>query len=111
MSKKVKNKGGATAFMEYLGTAAAEEAFLKPNPSDIGTANDYDQGTYTPLQKASVEIIKGTKNIAQFLDRDTSPAFAYPVCQNAMNSFLNNPKDGASICATLEKQAQHIFTN
>jgi multiple sugar transport system substrate-binding protein len=111
MSKKVKNQAGAAAFLEYLGTAAAEEAFLKPNPSDIGTANNYNQGTYTPLQKASVEIIKNTKNIAQFLDRDTRPDFAYPIAQNAMNDFLNNPKSGSSICSKLEAQAKQIFTD
>jgi multiple sugar transport system substrate-binding protein len=109
MSKKVKNHAGAVAFMEYLGSAAAEQAFLKPNPSDIGTANNYDQSTYTALQKSSVEIIKSTKNIAQFLDRDTRPDFAYPICQNAMNDFLNNPKDVSSICSKLESQAKAIF--
>jgi multiple sugar transport system substrate-binding protein len=111
MSKKVKNKAGAVAFLEYLGTAAAQQAFLKPNPSDIGTANNYDQSTYTPLQKSSVEIIKNTKNIAQFLDRDTRPDFAYPIAQNAMNDFLNNPKSASSICSKLEAQAKQIFTS
>jgi multiple sugar transport system substrate-binding protein len=109
MSKKVKNRAGAVALLEYLGSAKAEEAFLKPNPSDIGTSNAYDQSTYTALQKASVEIIKNTKNIAQFLDRDTRPDFAYPICQNAMNDFLNNPKNVNSICSSLEAQAKHIF--
>jgi multiple sugar transport system substrate-binding protein len=110
MSKKVKNRGAAAAFMEYLGSAAAEQTFLKPNPSDIGTATDYDASTYTALQKKSVDIIKNTKNLAQFLDRDTRPDFAYPICQNAMNDFLNNPKDIDSICSKLEAQAKSIFT-
>jgi multiple sugar transport system substrate-binding protein len=109
MSKKVKNQAAASALLEYLGSGAAEQAFLKPNPSDIGTANNYDQGTYTALQKSSVEIIKSTKNIAQFLDRDTQPSFAYPICQNAMNDFLNNPKSVDSICSKLESQAKAIF--
>jgi multiple sugar transport system substrate-binding protein len=110
MSAKVQNKAGATAFMEYLGTAKAEETFLKPNPADIGTATDYDTSTYTPLQKQSVQIIKTTKNLAQFLDRDTRPDFAYPIVQNALNGFLNDPSSGDSICSSLEAQAQHIFT-
>jgi multiple sugar transport system substrate-binding protein len=109
MSKKVKNRVGAAAFLEYLGSAQAEQAFLKPNPSDIGTATDYDTSTYTPLQKKSVQIIQQTKNIAQFLDRDTRPDFAYPIAQNAMNDFLNNPNDVDSICAKLESQAKSIF--
>ncbi|MDQ6658641.1 MAG: ABC transporter substrate-binding protein [Actinomycetota bacterium] len=110
MSKKVKNRPAAAAFMEFLGTAKAEEAFLKSNPSDIGTTTDYAASTYTPLQKASAKIIQGTKNIAQFLDRDTRPDFAYPIAQNAMNDFLNNPSSGASIGTQLEAQAKAIFT-
>lgn len=110
MSKKVKNRPAAAAFMEFLGTAKAEEAFLKSNPSDIGTATDYAVSTYTPLQAASAKIIQGTKNIAQFLDRDTRPDFAYPIVQNAMNDFLNTPSSGASIGTQLEAQAKAIFT-
>jgi len=111
MSAKVENQDAAASFLEYLGTAQAEQTFLKPNPSDIGTATDYDQSTYTPLQKDSVEIIKNTKSIAQFLDRDTRPDFAYPIVQNAMNDFLNNPSSYKSICNSLEAQAQTIFTS
>jgi multiple sugar transport system substrate-binding protein len=111
MSKKVKNRPAAAALMEYLGTAAAEQTFLKANPSDIGTATDYDKSTYTALQKASVQIIEGTKNIAQFLDRDTRPDFAYPIVQNALNDFLNNPKSSNSVCSKLEAQAKSIFTS
>jgi multiple sugar transport system substrate-binding protein len=111
MSKKVKNRAGAAAFLEYLGSAKAEQAFLKPNPSDIGTAANYDKSTYTALQKSSVDLIAGTKNIAQFLDRDTRPDFAYPIVQNAMNDFLNNPKDVNSICSKLEAQAKSIFAS
>jgi multiple sugar transport system substrate-binding protein len=110
MSSKVKNHDGAAALMEYLGSAAAEQTFLKPNPSDIGTATNYDQGTYTALQKKSVELIKSTKNLAQFLDRDTQPDFAYPIVQNALNDFLNKPSSGASVAASLEKQAKVTFS-
>ncbi|HEU5005835.1 MAG TPA: ABC transporter substrate-binding protein [Jatrophihabitantaceae bacterium] len=111
MSKKVHNQAGAAALLEYLGSAKAEQTFLQPNPSDIGTATDYDTSTYTPLQKASVEIIKNTKNIAQFLDRDTRPDFAYPIVQNGLNSFLNDPSSYSSVCSKLEAQAKTIFTS
>ncbi len=110
MSKKVKNRAAAAAFMEYLGSAKAEQTFLQPNPSDIGTATDYATATYTTLQKQSVQIIQNTKNLAQFLDRDTRPDFAYPIVQNALNDFLNNPKSVSSVCSKLEAQAKSIFT-
>lgn len=110
MSKKVKNHAGAVAFMEYLGTGKAQHTFLKPNPSDIGTAKDYPTSTYTPLQKESVKIIDSTKHLAQFLDRDTRPDFAYPIMQNALNKFLANPKSYKAVCSKLEQQAKTVFT-
>ncbi len=109
MSKKVKNRAAAVAFMEYLGSAQAEQTFLKPNPSDIGTATDYAVSSYTALQKKSVQIIGSTKNLAQFLDRDTRPDFAYPIVQNGLNSFLNDPSSYSSVCSKLEAQAKAIF--
>ena len=109
MSAKVKNRKGAAAFMEYLGSAAAERTYLKSDPSDIGTATNYPANTYTPLQKKSVQIITNTKNLAQFLDRDTLPNFAYPDVQSAMNAFLNDPSSYASICSKLEQQAKSVF--
>lgn len=109
MSKKAKNQAAAAALMEYLGSAAAEQTFLKPNPSDIGTATNYGISTYTALQKSSVKIIQNTKNLAQFLDRDTRPDFAYPIVQNALNDFLNKPSDYSSVTSQLESQAKSIF--
>ena len=57
-----------------------------------------------------MQIIKSTKNLAQFLDRDTRPDFAYPIVQDALANFLNDPSSGDSVCSSLEAQAQHIFS-
>jgi multiple sugar transport system substrate-binding protein len=108
MSKKPKNKSGALKFLEYLGTADAEKTYLASDPTDVGTASDYDESSYNQLQKDSAEIIKNTKNIAQFLDRDTRPDFAYPVMQNALQQFIND-KDSQAVCKSLESQAKTIF--
>lgn len=108
MSKNPKNKDGATKFLEYLGTAKAEAAYLASDPTDVGTATDYDQSTYNQLQKDSAQIISKTTNIAQFLDRDTRPDFAYPVVQDALQKFIND-QDGAAACKSLEDQAKTIF--
>jgi multiple sugar transport system substrate-binding protein len=109
MSKSPKNKDAATKFLEYLGTAKAEATYLKSDPTDVGTAEDYDTSTYNPLQLDSEKIISKTKNIAQFLDRDTRPDFAYPVVQNALQSFIND-KDSATVTKQLDAQAKAIFT-
>jgi multiple sugar transport system substrate-binding protein len=108
MSKKPKNKDGAVKFLEYLGTAEAEQTYLASDPTDVGTASDYDESTYNQLQKDSAEIIKNTTNIAQFLDRDTRPDFAYPVMQNALQEFIND-QDSQAVCKSLESQAKTIF--
>jgi multiple sugar transport system substrate-binding protein len=108
LSKKPKNEAAAKAFLEYLGTAKAEQTYLKSDPTDVGTAKDYDESTYNQLQKDSATIIAGTKNIAQFLDRDTRPDFAYPVVQNALQSFINS-RDTNTVCNQLESQAKAIF--
>jgi multiple sugar transport system substrate-binding protein len=109
MSKSPKNKDGAVKLLEYLGTAAAEQTYLASDPTDVGTATDYDESTYNPLQKESAKIIASTTNIAQFLDRDTRPDFAYPIVATAIQQFVDD-QDGAAACKSLEAQAATIFT-
>jgi multiple sugar transport system substrate-binding protein len=108
MSKNPKNKDGAAKLLEFLGTAAAEAAYLASDPTDVGTASDYDQSTYNQLQKDSADIIANTENIAQFLDRDTRPDFASPVVQNALQQFVDD-QDSDAACKSLEEQAKTIF--
>lgn len=110
MSKSPKNKAAATAFLEFLGTAKAESIYLASDPTDVGTAKNYDESTYNALQKASADLIAKTKNIAQFLDRDTRPDFAYPIVQNALQSFITN-QDPKAVCQQLETQAKSIFAS
>jgi multiple sugar transport system substrate-binding protein len=110
VSKSPKNEAAAKAFLEYLGTAQAEATYLKSDPTDVGTATNYDESTYNQLQKDSAAIIAGTKNIAQFLDRDTRPDFAYPVVQNALQGFIDS-KDTDTACNSLESQAKAIFAS
>ncbi|MGH3412875.1 MAG: ABC transporter substrate-binding protein [Marmoricola sp.] len=109
MSKDPKNKAGATKLLEYIGTAKAESKYLASDPTDVGTASDYDKSSYNQLQKDSAAIISSTKNIAQFLDRDTRPDFAYPVVQDALQQFINS-QDSKAVCKSLESQAKTIFT-
>ena len=45
------------------------------------------------MQKKAAELIGSTKNIAQFLDRDTRPDFASTVMIPSLQAFLKNPKD------------------
>ena len=111
MSKKVKNKDGATALLEFLGTAQAEALYGKTDPSDVAAATNADTSNYNAIQKKSAQIISSSKSIAQFLDRDTNPDFADNTVSAMIQSFFNSPKDAASLLKGLEGQAKTVFTS
>jgi multiple sugar transport system substrate-binding protein len=111
MSKKVKNKDGATALLEFIGTAQAEALYGKTDPSDIAAASNADTSNYNAVQKKSVELIAASKNIAQFLDRDTNPDFADNTVAAMIQSFFNAPTQVASQLKALEGQAKTVFTS
>ncbi len=113
MSKKVKNKAGATALLEYIGTAQAEALYGKTDPSDIAAATNADTSTYNPIQQKSVADHQGSsKNIAQFLDRDTNPDFADNTVAAMIQSFFNNPKVRSHRSSRpLKGQAKTVFTS
>ena len=111
MSKKVKNQAGATALLEFIGTAQAEALYGKTDPSDVAAATNADTSNYNAIQKKSAQIITSSKDIAQFLDRDTNPDFADNTVSAMIQSFFNNPKDAASLLKGLEGQAKTVFTS
>jgi multiple sugar transport system substrate-binding protein len=93
VSAKAKNVDGAKAFMEYLSTGEAQGIFLASSPNNVAAAKDADTSKYTPFQKKMAEIIGGAGKIAQFLDRDTNPAFAGANgMQGFLQTFLGEPK-------------------
>ena len=111
MAKKPKNEEAAKAFLAYAATGAAQDIYLKTDSNDVAAAKDASTGNYTPLQKKAGELIASTKNIAQFLDRDTRPDFASPVVIPAIQAFLKNPKDVDGVTKSLQNQAKTIFVS
>ena len=58
----------------------------------MAAGNDADTSTYTPFQTKAAAIIASSGKIAQFLDRDTVPAFAGANgMQGLLQDFLGNP--------------------
>ena len=93
LSAKAKNVDGAKAFAEFLATGPAQLVFLASSPNNVAAAKTADTGSYSPFQKKMAEIIGGAGKIAQFLDRDTNPAFAGPTgMQGFLQKFLGDPK-------------------
>ncbi|MEO7981508.1 MAG: extracellular solute-binding protein [Sporichthyaceae bacterium] len=109
MSSKPKNEAGAKALLEYLSTAEAENIYLKTDPGDVGANSNVDTSGYNAVQAKSAEIIGATKNIAQFLDRDTRPDFASTVMIPALQDFIKNPKDIDGLTSSIENQKKSIF--
>jgi multiple sugar transport system substrate-binding protein len=109
MSRRPKNAAGAKALLSYLGSAAAENVYLKTDPNDVGAAKDASTAHYNVLQKKAANLIAGAKHIAQYMDRDTRPDFASTVMIPALQQFLNNPSDVDGLTSGIEKQKKAIF--
>lgn len=108
LSKKGKNDKVATAFLEYLGTGAAQQTYLGSNKADVATAKDADTSKYTDLQKKCADFISNAKQLSQFLDRDSLPAFASDVMEPALQSFISS---GTFDQKSVESQAKQKYAS
>ncbi|RKS77406.1 multiple sugar transport system substrate-binding protein [Motilibacter peucedani] len=111
MAKKPKNEEGAKAFLTYVGSAEAENTYLKTDSNDVAANKQADTSGYNALQKKAAELIGASKNIAQFLDRDTRPDFASTVIIPSFQSFIKNPKDIDGLTKNIQSQAKSIFAS
>nr|NLI50288.1 carbohydrate ABC transporter substrate-binding protein [Propionibacterium sp.] len=109
MSKRPKNEAGAKKWLGYLGSAAAQNILVQADPSVIATSQQADVTKYTDLQKKMLAVLKDAKDVALFLDRDSRPDFASTVMGPALQSFIRNPNDVASILKNVEAQKKSIF--
>src|SRR4051795_12979440 len=109
MSRKVKNKDGARALLKYLGSAAAENIYLKTDSNDVAANKLASTARYNALQKKSAKLIASSKHIAQYMDRDTRPDFASTVMIPALQQFLNNPNDVNGLAKKIQQQMKSIF--
>ena len=99
-----KNAEGAKALLAGLGSPAAIDAFLAIDPSSVAANNGADTSGYNKIQAKSAELVGAAKNIAQFLDRDTSPDFVSNVIGEAFANFVADPTQVDSILAGIEEQ-------
>lgn len=111
LSKSPKNKAGAVKLLEYLGTTAAEDIYLKADPSVVHAATGADTSSYTAIQKKAYEMISGAKSLTQFMDRDSRPDFTSTVMQPALQKFVRDPKGVDSLLSSIERQKKTIFAS
>jgi multiple sugar transport system substrate-binding protein len=106
MSKRGQGDKVAQAFLEFLGTGAAQQTYLGSNKADGATATDADTSKYTDLQKKCATFISNAKQLSQFLDRDSLPAFASDVMEPALQSFIST---GTFDQKSVESQAKQKY--
>ena len=104
MAAKPKNEAGAKALLGGLGQAAAIDAYITIDPSVVAANSKAKTDGYSALQKKSAELVGAAKYIAQFLDRDTDPAFASEVVGKAIQDFLSDNSQVDSILSSVEEQ-------
>ncbi len=103
-----KNEAGAKAVVGHLGTAIAQEAYLAEDPSVQAPNKNVDTSNYNALQQKSVAAVQNAKNVTQFLDRDTLPAFANEAGQ-AIADFVSNPDNIDAILEDLQGKAEALL--
>ncbi|MDQ2681986.1 MAG: ABC transporter substrate-binding protein [Chloroflexota bacterium] len=109
MAADPSNPEAAKELLYYFGTAAAQETFLKVNPTVVGANAAVDSSLYSPLQQKVVETISAASNITQFLDRDASPEFAANVAGPLFADFLADPSAIDGILEDMQAQAEAIY--
>jgi multiple sugar transport system substrate-binding protein len=111
LSKKAKNVDAAKAILKYIGTGAAEAAYLRTDQWDVGLAQGLQVPTYNAIQKKSVDVIGRCKAVAQFMDRDADPAMATAMI-SIIQKFIDDPSTGniASLQKSAESQAKAIYS-
>ncbi|MFF7352163.1 MULTISPECIES: ABC transporter substrate-binding protein [Streptomyces] len=111
VSKAPKNHAGVVRLLEYLGSPAAEELYLKTDPSVVAASGKADTSSYSALQKKAFDMIGGAKSLTQFMDRDSRPDFTSTVMQPGLQKFLQNPKGVDSLLSSIERQKKQIFAS
>jgi multiple sugar transport system substrate-binding protein len=114
LRKNPKNKDGAVKFLQWLGTAHAQQVWLGSNPADIATASGVDTSKYTSVQTKAATFISQAKYLSQFMDRDTRPDFADPVMIPALQKFIDmgtNPSGIPSLLNSIQNQKKQIWSS
>ncbi len=108
MAANPANEAAAKEMLLHFGSPAAQDAYLAEDPSVVAPSENVTI-EYSPLQQKVLEAVASAENVAQFLDRDTSPEFASNVAGPALADFLADPSNIDSILADMQAQAEVIL--
>ena len=110
MAAKPKNADGAKALLTALGGPKTIDAFLKIEGASVAVNAKADTSGYSKIQIKSAELVSKAKNIAQFLDRDTSPDFVKNVIQDAFAGFVADPTTIDATLKSIESQKSQYLS-
>ena len=110
MAAKPKDEAGAKALLTALGGVDFITALDAVDNSAVPANSKFDASKFTPIQKKSAELVGSAKNIAQFLDRDTSPDFVSNVIADAFANFHADPSSIDSILSDIEAQKSQYLS-
>lgn len=106
-SAKAANPAMAKKFLAFLGSAKAQEVWVK-KLGRLATHKDVNQSLYTPYQQKGIALINTAETLAQFYDRDTTP----PMADKGMDAFMEfwaNPDKADDILFRLDQQRKEFF--
>jgi multiple sugar transport system substrate-binding protein len=109
MARKPKNETAAKALLSHMGTAAAQNTYLKNDPNNVAANKTAKTSGYNHIQRKSIELINAAEQISQYLDRDTRPDFSSTVMIPAFQDFYNEPDDVDGLVKKIEQQKKTIF--
>jgi multiple sugar transport system substrate-binding protein len=110
LSRRPKNEDGAKKFLQFLGSARAEQQYMGVDPSNLAVNDKASTSSYNALQKKSAELIASARHISQFADRDSDPGFISTVVLPGLTQWLGHPDDGAGTLKKIESQRARSFT-
>jgi multiple sugar transport system substrate-binding protein len=110
LSKSPKNLDGALKLMQFIGTAAAAEAYQSGDQSNLAVVTNSDTSKYNALQTKAAALIASSKNMSQFGDRDSDPGFMSDVVIPAFSNFVSNPGQAQPTLQSIESQKSRYFS-
>jgi multiple sugar transport system substrate-binding protein len=110
LSKAPKNLDGALKLMQFIGTAAADEAYQSGDQSNLAVVTNSDTTKYNALQTKAAALIAGAKNMSQFGDRDSDPGFMSDVVEPAFSNFMADPSKAQETLQSIESQKTRYFS-
>jgi multiple sugar transport system substrate-binding protein len=110
LSKAPKNLDGALKLMQFIGTAAADEAYQSGDQSNLAVVTNSNTSKYNALQTKAAALIAGAKNMSQFGDRDSDPGFMSDVVEPAFANFMADPSKAQETLQSIESQKTRYFS-